>query len=181
MLRWLRPLFIAFVAAVREGGITGGIAWVLRRSKPLVINTSGGAIAPDKVTAVFTITAGMFLAALGAQLFVSRGEWSCALLAVIGTSIAGFMAPSLTTIHVVRWDANSIDGPCRLFGPTLGISRTTISWPVLIKTGKTLTGYWFVEARDGRRVYWSYLYKGHGAFIDVLKRRCPHLDVPDSR
>ena len=49
----------------------------------------------------------------------------------------------------------------------------TIPWGDIRRTGKTATGYWYVEAEDGRRVYWSYLYKGYGAFVQALAELTP--------
>ncbi len=64
-----------------------------------------------------------------------------------------------------------------MFGPTLGAARTEIAWSEIAKTGKTITGYWYVESGDGRRVYWSYLYKGYGALVLALRGHCPSLQL----
>ena len=65
-----------------------------------------------------------------------------------------------------------------MFGPTLGAARTQIQWADIVRTGKTATSYWFVETSDGRRIYWSYLYKGYRAFVGYLRTRCPDLVLP---
>jgi hypothetical protein len=98
----------------------------------------------------------VFAAALWAAIF-SNGGWAAAAAALFGAAIAGFMAPSVTSIHAVRWNGEGIEGPARMFGPTLGTARTEIAWSDIVRTGKTVTGYWYVESGDGRRVYWSYL------------------------
>ncbi|CAN5621673.1 hypothetical protein BH10PSE6_BH10PSE6_35810 [soil metagenome] len=64
-----------------------------------------------------------------------------------------------------------------MYGPALGTARTTIAWPDVVRTGSTITSYWYVESRDGRRVYWSYLYKGYGALIAELRRQRPSLEL----
>ncbi len=96
----------------------------------------------------------------------------------MGLAIAGFMAPSLTNLHNVQWTTLGVNGPARMFGPTLGLSRTEIAWRDIVTAGKTITGYWFVQAADGRRIYWSYLYKGYGAFVSAIKAHCPTLSLP---
>ena len=47
--------------------------------------------------------------------------------------------------------------------------------------GTTWSGYWFIDAGDGRRIYWSYLYKGYGALIASLQAHRPDLDLPFGR
>jgi hypothetical protein len=96
----------------------------------------------------------------------------------VGLGIAGFMSPSLTSVHKVTWGEDGIEGPSNLFGPTLGLRRTDISWSDIARTGTTMTSYWFVEALDGRRVYWSYLYKGHGALSAFISAKRPDLALP---
>jgi hypothetical protein len=99
-------------------------------------------------------------------------------LALLGLAITGFMAPSVTSVHSVHWNEAGIEGPSTTFGPTLGAKRTTILWGQIERTGKTITGYWFVEAADKRRVYWSYLYAGYGLLTDAIRRHRPSLELP---
>lgn len=98
-----------------------------------------------------------------------------AAIAVIGLAISGFMAPSLTHMHDVHWDAEGIEGPSSLFGPTLGLSRTRIAWTDIASVGSTVTDYWFVEGADRRRIYWSYLYRGHEVLAEVLEQKAVNL------
>ena len=101
-------------------------------------------------------------------------------MALLRLGAAGFMLPSLTSVHRVTWDEESVEGPSNLFGPTLGLRRTRMLWRDISRTETTMTGYWFVESRDGRRVYWSYLYKGHGALDTFLYMKRPDLERPGS-
>jgi len=136
-----------------------------------------GTIRPGMASAVFTVVGGIGMAVLGVVIAASRDR-AALLLTVVGVAIAGFMAPSLTSVHAVHWNADAIEGPSNRFGPTLGAKRATIPWHAIVKTGATLTGYWFVESYDKRRVYWSYLYKGHGKLAAALRDRCPGLRLP---
>jgi hypothetical protein len=119
----------------------------------------------------------MFLGGFAASIY-GGGGWVTAAAALFGLAIAGFMSPSVTSIHAVHWSERGIEGPAKLFGPTLGIARAQIAWSDIAKSGKTITGYWYVESTDGRRVYWSYLYKGYGALMSVLQARHPELQFP---
>lgn len=122
---------------------------------------------------------GAAMAAFGVVLvfFADKG-WGALAISVIGICCGGFMAPSLTSVHKVIWTQAGIEGPSKMFGPTLGTARTMILWGDISRTGTTFTSYWYVEAADGRRVYWSYLYKGFGALTAMLRAKRPDLKLP---
>ena len=63
----------------------------------------------------------------------------------------------------------------KMFGLTLGAARTEIAWSDIVRAGRTMTGYWYVESGDGRRVYWSYLCAGCDALWQALRGHCPTL------
>jgi hypothetical protein len=174
MLDSMRPVLIVILTAV----ILGGLATLLGRSAPAARAGQIGAIRPELWSAWLTVVGGlaMFVTASWASIH-GNGGWAAVGVALLGAAIAGFMAPSVTSIHIVHWNEHGVEGPSKMFGPTLGASRTEIAWSEIVKTGKTITGYWFVESGDGRRVYWSYLYKGYGALIAALQSRRPSLQL----
>lgn len=151
---------------------------VLREPRPATLAPGAGTIRPGLWSAWLTVLVGIAMLAMAATASIyGHGGRTAAALAVLGALIAGFMAPSLTSIHAVRWNEHGIEGPAKMFGPTLGAARTEIAWSEIVRAGTTITGYWFVESRDGRRVYWSYLYKGYGGLIAGLQSHCPSLDL----
>ena len=179
------------VASVIGVGATAGIlallAWGIGRSRPKAYDAQSGTISPERISAAVTVTVGAAMAIGGATYLwsvlkagrVAPADWSGALgLLLLGLAVGGFMSPSLTNIHNVSWTPAGLNGPSKLFGPTLGLKRETLSWAELIRTGKTATGYWYVEARNGRRIYWSYLYKGCRRLTEALRSRCPELALP---
>lgn len=173
----LRVLF----GVVMTAALIALVSWVLRRAKPSVLAEAAGAIEPEKSTAWLTIVGGCIMALAGLYGVLCQGAgWVGVVLALLGLGAAVFMSPSLTSVHRVTWDDKSIEGPSNLFGPTLGLRRTRIAWGEISRTGTTITGYWFVESRDGRRVYWSFLYKGHGALAAFLQTKRPDLEHPAS-
>lgn len=167
-----------FVAAL-TALITGGLAWLIGRARPAALSADSGTIAPERWSALFTVIfGGIFVVGGGVAVFA--GQWSLGLGAIVmGAAIGGFMAPSLTNAHVVTWSGDHVQGPSKMFGPTLGLAKTQIKWRDIVSTGKTTTGYWFIETKDRRRIYWSYLYKGYGAFVGYLRTRCPNLALHD--
>jgi hypothetical protein len=167
---------LALVSAV-TAVVLGMLARVIRSRKPLVeLNGISGTITPEKISAVFTVVGGGAMAAGGLGAFVAGTvDGTGLVVAFIGLAIAGFMAPSLTHMHDVHWSERMIAGPARTFGPTLGLARATITWGDVVRTGSTMTGYRYVETLDGRRVYWSFLYKGNATLEAAIAARCPGL------
>lgn len=166
------------VAAVLTSLVVAGLAAVLARSRPKVECADGGTISPERLTAAFTVLFGLAMAAGGAIALLA-GQWVPGfVLLLVGLPCAVFMSPSLTDLHNVNWSSSGVEGPSRLFGPTLGRQRTSIDWAEIESAGKTSTGYWYVQTADHRRVYWSYLYKGYAALTAALTNYRPDLVLP---
>lgn len=171
----MHHIFIAGLTAVT----VAALAWLISRLRPRRLDGDAGTIVPERWTAAFTVLGGLAFAAVGV-LALLAGDWMPGLACILmGLACAGFMAPSLTDFHRVRWTAEGVEGPSRMFGPTLGIARAEIAWREVAMTGKTITGYWFIQADDGRRIYWSYLYRGFGAFVASLVAHCPNVELPE--
>ncbi len=171
----------AAIVAPTTALLIGLLSRAIARGRPKSDQADAGAIAPERLSAIFTVLVGtlfclggVFAVFAGGQQGLLFGTFAIAFGAVIG----GFMAPSLTDLHIVRWSAEGVEGPSKTFGLTLGVKRTMIRWADIRRTGKTSTGYWFVESEDRRRIYWSYLYKGYGAFVKALAEHCPALTLP---
>ena len=77
------------------------------------------------------------------------------LVSCMGFAFVGLMLPSFTRWHEVHWDEDGLEGPNRLFGPTLRFSRTRINWSEVVEFGQTFTQYKFVKSSDGSKVYFS--------------------------
>ena len=161
---------------VTTGTITIASSWLRRRSKPAELADDGsGRITPGKMSAALVVMFGLLLSATGCA-----GIWSGqvaigSFMLAVGAVLAFFMAPSLTHWHDVIWTDTTIEGPSRMFGPSLGRVRTQIRWDEIARTGSTVTGYTFVETTDRRRVYWSYLYRGFAIFEERLQLYRPDL------
>jgi hypothetical protein len=138
-----------------------------------------GTIRPPLLRAWFGTLVGlmMLLVALWAAIVSGNGDMAAA-MAFLGVVFVGASAPQVVWDHKVRWNQQGIEGPAKMFGLTLGAARTEIAWPDIVRTGRTQTGYWYVESRDGRRVYWSYLCAGYEALARELRRQCPTLSAP---
>jgi hypothetical protein len=98
-----------------------------------------------------------------------------AALGFLGIVFAVAAAPQVIWRHEVHWNQKKIEGPAKMFGLTLGSARTEIAWSDIVRAGRTMTGYWYVETSDGKRVYWSYLCAGCGALIRAVRGHCPTL------
>jgi hypothetical protein len=135
-----------------------------------------GTIRPPLLRAWFGTLFGllMLLVALWAAVISNNGDVAAA-MAFLGVVFVGASAPQVIWDHKVRWNQKGIEGPAKIFGLTLGATRTEIAWSDIVRTGRTQTGYWYVESGDGRRIYWSYLCAGHEALTRELRRQCPTL------
>lgn len=157
---------------------SGAIAGWLGRAKPLALERDTGAIRPDRWSASFTVF--LFAALSLWMLYISvwsNGGWPFMIASFALAAIAGCKIPSLTNCHLVGWKAGGVAGPSTTFG--LDTSRSEIDWRDIARVGKTLSGYWFIESRDARRIYWSYAYRGHNTLKAALKKRCPTLNLND--
>lgn len=133
-------------------------------------------IGPSNPTAIFIVCIGVIMMAAG----IALAAFGYIILALVtfapGAVFSAFTAPSLGHVHDLFWNEEGIEGPSGLFGLTLNFERTRIRWEDIVTTGMTRTQYWFVEARDGRRIFWNYLYPGYGALWNRLIKECPDVD-----
>lgn len=170
----MRALIVTGVVAL----VTVGWSFLNHRRAPLRSAGPSGTITPGKVSAAIVTVIAIVIAGAGVLLAL-RGELGIGLgCTAVGTALALFMGPSLTHIHDLAWNDLEVEGPSRLFGLGLGLSRTSILWHEIGAVGSTITSYWFIQATDGRRVYWSYLYPGYGSFSARLRAKRPDLTLP---
>lgn len=172
---------IAIAAAVAAIA-TPLAAYLLTRSladaEPLERGAHGGAIAPDRRTAAAVVVLSAAMCGFGLWTLAAGDiapQWVGVCLAALGLIVVIFMSPSLTGLQAVRWSATGVEGPSSLFGLTLGLARTFIPWSEIDDVGGTVTGYVFVKAEDGRRIYWSEYYRGHRRLGEALVANCPQL------
>jgi NhaP-type Na+/H+ or K+/H+ antiporter len=96
------------LTALATAAVIGLISRVFQKAKPSVVSDTAAAIEPEKSTAWFTVIGGcvMALAGLYETLFGGMGPrgW---LVILLGLCIAGFMSPSLTSVHKVTWEEDA--------------------------------------------------------------------------
>lgn len=175
-----------FVRQIAPGMMVGigtifFMGWWTRKNyqaRPLKQTETACTISPGKLSASVITFLGVVGAFFGIWL-VTNGSIPVGFICFfIGAALAVFMSPSLTHTHDVSWNDGEVTGPCKRLGLTLGRSRTSIPWHAITSTGKTSSGYWFIEAGDGRRIYWSYLYPGYGRFVEELEAKRPEISLP---
>lgn len=152
----------------------------LKSAAPFALDGANGTIRPDRWSAWIVIVSGVIfiLGAAALMLFASDVFWIGLVFLLFGLCWAGCMFPSVTSVHALRWSNTGIDGASNMMLGTLGLKRTTIAWREIVRSGTTLTLYWYLEANDGRRVYWSFLYPGNGAFAAAIQHHRPDIEVP---
>ncbi|MFQ6547911.1 hypothetical protein AADZ90_008125 [Aestuariibius sp. 2305UL40-4] len=171
-------LLASFAGAVLSAALVALIAHGIgRRDAELIDGTLR--IYPNRTAIWVVVVIGIAITAGGAAIVMASSSLAGLLAALLGLAIAGFMALSLNPAHDVIWTYEFIEGPSQLFGPSLGLRRARLVWSDLFRSGKTASGYWYVEGRNGQRIYWSYLYSGHPMFLMQLRLSRPDLDLPD--
>ena len=163
------------VIIVAVGTTTLVSHWFRQRSKPRALVEGGGRIAPGQREIGIGVVSGLLLSALGCTALWYGAVVPGSLMAVSGLAGALLVALSLARRHELVWSDTGIEGPCRKIVGILGWARTRIRWGEIALTGRTLGGYSFVEAADGRRIYWSSLYSGFVVFETRLKLHRPDL------
>lgn len=176
--------FIGFLVAVCIGAAWPFLMriWIrhLKSAAPLSLEGDNGTIRPDRWSAWIVLALGalVILGAATVILIEPDALWVGLILLVFGLLWAGCMFPSVTSVHALRWSNPGIDGASNMVLGTLGLKRTTIAWRDIVRSGTTSTLYWYLEANDGRRVYWSFLYPGNGAFEAAIQHHRPDIEVP---
>ena len=163
------------VILVAVGTTTFVSHWFRRRSKPRALVEGGGRIAPGRRAIGTGVVSGLLLSALGCTALWYGAIVPGSLMAASGLGGALLVALSLSPRHELVWSDTGIEGPCRKILGILGRARTQIRWGEIALTGRTLGGYAFVEAADGRRIYWSSYYSGFVVFETRLKLHRPDL------
>src|SRR5215831_2798716 len=145
MLDVLRPV----IAVVLTALILWGPARLLGRSAPASLEARSGIIRPELWTAWVTVLIGSLVLLVALRAAISKdGGWAAAAVALLGGATAGFMAPSVTLVHAVRWNETGIEGPSKVFAPTLGRAGTEIPMVAHRQSREDhTTGYWLCRIR----------------------------------
>lgn len=178
MLDFVRQIAAGMIGVIATIFLMGWWTRKNYRARPLKQTETACTISPGKFSAAVITFVGAVGAFFGIGLLISGSVPAGLICFSIGAALAFFMSPSLTHTHDVSWNDVEVTGPCKRLGLTLGRSRTSIPWHVITSTGKTSSGYWFIEAGDGRRIYWSYLYPGYGRFVEKLEAKRPEISLP---
>ena len=164
--------------------VIGFIAARHMRSSPVELTWVGGRIAPSKFLVWLAIGGCAFFSVGSACGFIVSIPYKDILLLVVLAPLFLFFTlgiflflPWLSSDFDVVWTEENITGPSTTWGPTLKRGpRTTISWEEISSLGVTKASFWFVEARDGQRIYWSYVYAGYPELFKAIVKHRPDLD-----
>jgi len=134
-----------------------------------------GIVRPPLLSAWFGTLFGLLMIVAAVWAAMINSYDMTAALGFLGIVFTVAAVPQVIWRHEVRWNQKEIEGPAKMLGLTLGAARTEIAWSDIVRAGRTMTGYWYVESGDGRRVYWSYLSAGRDALRQALRGHCPTL------
>jgi len=158
--------------------VIAGLRWLMRRSRPEAGDASGGTIRPSRVLVGIAILIGAAMVAGGIALFLfdPRSPKVGLVAAAAGLVIGILLAPSMTTAASITWSNAWIEGPATRISRRS--RRTRMPWEDASRCGVSWDGSWYLEDRNGGRIYWSYLHKGYGALVLALRHHCPNLKLP---
>jgi hypothetical protein len=158
--------------------------WLRKRSNFYGTDGSAqneGVLKPRKGMAWFGIIVGFVFVVTGissAYLYPDELLFLGPVLSLMGMGFLVFLLPSLSSAHHIVWTAQSLEGPCKRFGPGLGRARATIYWTEITKTGLTQNSLRYVETATGARIYWEVGSQNFENFEASLKQHRPDLDWP---
>lgn len=175
----LGPFIIAFLVGII-------MLWLLRanlRHRDVWSAATLGMIRPN--TLQYLILGVMGLILTGAFIYFARVSLLTFLyeqlwLAIPGTLAFGAMtwmsvSMALSPAYHVTWTHDTLSGPASHWFPPFGPGRTTLGYDQLTTFGTDWTDSFFVCGPDGRKIRWSYLYKGFGALHEQLAIQRPDL------
>ena len=157
--------------------VMSGLYWLARRARPMHRDDVSGSIRPNPIAIGLGLIVGLgvSLSAFWASAFANAGFPALAVSAGFAV-LSALLVPSFLSVSILRWDAHGIEGPGKAIWPPW--SRNRIAWVEIVGGGSVFGGYNYVEAEDGRRVYWTDLYSGTDAFIQALVEHCPPVELP---
>jgi len=141
-------------------------------------NDVGNKVVSHSVSiAIFTVSGGLIMAVLSSVgllgMFgnIEPDGWIAILLPlVMGLLISGFMVPSLSPRHDIYWNNETLEGPNKLFGPSLRGTRVKLNWKDIVSKGTVATGYSYIEISSGERIYFSPYSNGLESFHAKILR-----------
>jgi len=87
-----------------------------------------------------------------------------------------FLMPLLSKDHVV-WNGKYVEGPSGKYRQIFKQQKTRIMWSDIAVRGTVMSGYWYIQAEDCRKIHWNHHYAGYRAFDDAVVKNCPALAI----
>lgn len=170
--------------AVLTMGLVAISLWLSQRLAPR--SEPGGTLAgvaavPGWVGWLGPASAGLMVGfgiAVGLTALAPDRQLAAAVMIILGGLVGWLANPDRLWSLRVTWRLEGLEGAGRIFASVLRGPREVITWPELTCIGGLDGGVWFVEAVDGRRVYWSDLHEGRARLLSAIQLRRPDLFGP---
>jgi len=172
-LRTLQPGIVAGLTVLTIALLKG----LTQRGKPASVEGLSS-IRFSRTLGWAFVVASLAMLAGGVALWLDEGGLIGPVLAIIGLVCLVAVGFSLNPNATVSWSDDHIDGPIHRYQMPMPHGRVLIAWQDIVLTGDTWTEYWYVEARDGRRIHWNAYYTGCGALHATLRAKRPDLVLP---
>jgi hypothetical protein len=132
-------------------------------------------IRPEKSSAWLSIGLSVICVPIAAYRFATDGTPRVAQAVVVMLALCGLLVwrsvQALRGDQSVTWSIHGLEGPSGVFGALVGGAKVRLAWSRLTRIDQAGWGVWFVETRDGRRIYWTEAHEGHEDLLVRLSAR----------
>jgi predicted small integral membrane protein len=140
-----------------------------------VMSEAARSIRPERSSAWLAIGLSIVCVPIAAYRFSTDGSPRVAQAAVIMLMLCGFLVwrsvQALRGAQSVTWSIRGLEGPGGAFGALVGGAKVSLAWSGLARVDHAGWGVWFVQALDGRRIYWTEAHEGHEDLLARLSAR----------
>ena len=169
ILRWLIQISLTFLSMVT-------IYWLLSKTKPSETGGSDGVIKPNK--SIIFILFALGVGGLWLSFFFTEKNDGMNIVNVFVLAVSFLLMTSLLSLHknfYVRWNEIGVTGPSyKALKPLTWFNTTYMRWDEVVLVNEDGLQNTYLEAADGKRLYWSYTYSGYPAFEKAVSR---HLNI----
>jgi len=165
-------IFSNFAGAILSTCVLIMMVLYSSKTKPKYLTQNSGVIGINKIYVVILLIIGLLIAFTGLWLYTHQvSTLLCTILFGMGSLLFFSSTYGLDDYYDINWDQNGVSGQSKQFTLKLRKSRTFIAWNDIQAVGENSFQNDFIEASDGRRIFWNYGFSGYVDFHRVLRQK----------
>lgn len=174
-----RTVVVGLVALVTAAVVNGVPRMIANRSDPSAVGEACGRICLPRGTALFFVA--LCLGFIGFGAFGAMAEpalaWAGLGLVVMFSYGIWSTVSATRNAGAVIWDDRGIEGPSRFYAIPFADNRDRIRWEDIASYERRAHGIVVLTSKDRRKLVWSHYYAGEDALRDLIRRKCPGVEV----